>query len=302
VWYHTRRAGNDEPIRHIGYLVCEVPEIERWIVDAINAAWHATDPSTDVLSSFPVTVMETGTTATEGSDSPGHIAYVPNGFSREEFQAFEVFRRLGGALASGARMIGWHSWMANNTGAFAGHGLRDDTGDDTALPEDATQRRSWFAYRRFTSLLSDVRLGSMVLPSVSDRSDLEAFLASAGVHPFVVFRYLGTFTAPVLVTARPVGDFHYAWLVLRDPSVQPRGAPQLFASWLGPVRAGRAFNVELGCAVLPGVTPPGHLPSRNTLYGPSTEVDLGSPVEFLPADESGPILLFSTEEILWTVV
>jgi hypothetical protein len=302
-WYHTRRPGNDEPIRHIGYLVCEVAEIEQWIVSAINAAWHATDPSTDVLSSFPVTVLETGMPATDGSDSPGHIAYVPMGFGREEFQAFEVFRRLGGALASGARMIGWHSWMANSTGAFAGHGLRDDTGDDTALPEDATQRRSWFAYRRFTSLLSGMVRGSMVLPEVADRRDLEAFLALVDVHPFVVFRYVGTFSAPPLApTGGPVTGLRYAWLVLRDPSAQPRGVPHLFGTWRGPRWTGRAFIVELGCAVLGGATPPGHLPSQAAVYGPSTEVVLCSPVEFLPADESGPVLLLSTEEILWAVV
>jgi hypothetical protein len=304
-WYHTRRFVDDEHIQHIGHLVCELARIEETLLAAVDAAWtEATRRTETVLGSFPVSVMESGTPATTESDSPGHIVFVPPGMGLEEFQAFEVFRRLGGALASGAHILGWHSWMANNSGAFAGHGLRDDTGDEMTPPEEEPQRPSWFAYRRFTSLLSCTARGSMVLPKVADRDALVSFLASGDVHPFVVFRYEGTFSAPPLgTTGRPVTGLRYAWLVLRDPSVPTPGVLRLLATWRDPAWTGRALNVELDYRqIAPGATLPGQFPVQEAVYGPSTEADLCSPMEFLSGRESGPVLLFSTEEILWAVV
>jgi hypothetical protein len=174
-WFHAGELNADDHIRHIGYLVCEVAEIERTIVEEANARWQMTTGRTDetVLSSYSVSVMETGTSAIQTS------LFVPTGLSglpvtgsgdpaspREVFQAWEVVRRLGGALASGARMVGWHSWMSRSTAANAGFGLREDGQSEDQAATEATQRASWFVFQRLTSLLSGALFGRMVIPEV----------------------------------------------------------------------------------------------------------------------------------------
>ncbi|MDP2622367.1 MAG: hypothetical protein Q8Q29_01045, partial [Actinomycetota bacterium] len=100
-WYHRHKG----ELRHIGYLVEEVKLI-REALDDIG------------LGGAPVTVFETGVSL---DDPTPATSVVP-----EVFQSDEVWRRLGGVLASPARVAGWHSFMSWDTENFAAMGLRED--------------------------------------------------------------------------------------------------------------------------------------------------------------------------------
>jgi hypothetical protein len=221
---------------------------------------------------------------------------------RELFQAFEVCRRLGGGLASGARYVGWHSWMAGLGTPFEGHGLREDRNDESAEAWLAIQRPSWFVYRRLATALAGTVAGQMVLPDVADRAELEEFLADHEVHHFVVFRYVGTFGGEA---AAPMDDtvFRYAWLVFRDPTVQQNREWRLFARWMTPSRGGTAIRVFfLPASVVPDSTHDG-LPLCEDAYPASTEVTLTASYTEITFDVWGtPILLFSDEEIEWRLL
>jgi len=123
-------------------------------------------------------------------------------------------RRIGGALASGAEVAGWHAWMDMQTGSFAGTGLRDDSGPDGTDPAvvdvaDSTQLWSWFVYRRLSEILGGGRLryGHLLLPEAKDRGQLSALLEAGGpASRLVVFEYFLT------------GPPRRAYLVLVDPS------------------------------------------------------------------------------------
>jgi hypothetical protein len=245
--------------------------------------------------------METGCSATQG--------FVPAGLDREVFQAFEVCRRLGGALASGATLAGWHSWMSGDTGAFAGHGLRVDTGSEDAPAEDATQRLGWFLFQRLASILADQARGSfavegaMVLPEVADRAELVSFLRSEDAHAYVVFRYRGSFTAPNPAAPSPLtkSSFSYAWLVLRDSSFIPTRSSTLSCSWTDPSTGGTAILVPLVPYATSGSATEAGLPVEVADFDPSTEIEIASPLALALDPSAGPVLLLSDAEISWAV-
>lgn len=272
-------------------------EIEERAVEAANAQWReSTKKDEDVLDSFPVSVMETGTSAIAGQCFfPASLASL----TPEEFQAREVVRRLGGALASGARLVGWHSWMAGDTAQFAGHGLREDTQAEDAPAFLAEQRLSWFAFQRLASLLGHTESGGMVLPSVTNRADLRGFLISPRRHPFVVFRYEGSFLAPGL----PGHQYRLAWLALRDPAMlEVVPGLHLFAEETS-AGAGKICQVPILDPFVSPIhaAPTTGLPLRETTYPTSTALRLPSWVEFLADPTDPPVLLLSDVEINWKV-
>jgi hypothetical protein len=221
--------------------------------------------------------------------------------AREAFQAWEVVRRLGGALASGARMVGWHSWMSRSTATSVGFGLREDGQPEDHPAAEATQRVAWFVFQRIATLLSGAMFGRMEIPAVSTRAGLEVFLASDDAHAIVVFHYLGSFTAPAwLATTGSSPTFSHAWIALRDPSFVGPQVSTLWASWSEPTSKGTAVRFPLLFASLsPAVS--GALPLRLPSYAPGTEVALSSPVEFALRLSDGPVFLLSDEEIDWWV-
>ena len=200
--------------------------------------------------------------------------------------------QAGGALASGAAFAGWHSWMSGKGTAFAEFGLRVDIGDEDADPAEAHQRESWFMFQRFAALLAGVLRGSMVVPDVASRAELETFLSSSDYHPFVVFMYRGSFAS---------GTCSYAWLVLRDPSFLGSSAHQLFARWTDPTAGGTAQEVPLLYADPGTEAASSGLPYRVPTYDANAEIDLGSWLEFPLVEADGPVLLFSDAEIEWLV-
>lgn len=104
-------------------------------------------------------------------------------------RSMSVWMRLSVALAGGADIVGWHTFMSDNglIGAgeesqFAAMGLRRDQHDRDVAPSAAQQRVSWFAYQRMTRLLGSVVSTTILLPEPSrvgsDHSDLEELIAT----------------------------------------------------------------------------------------------------------------------------
>ena len=224
-WYHCNAAADEsDPIRHIGYLVHEVEALREAVRAGVEKAISPddyTEELTALLNAFPISVMENGGL---GADT-GNAAnpFVADDATEEEaadaleqFQAWDVWRRVGGALASEASTVGWHAWMASDTGALAGTGLRvtpDTAGGD---PAEAVPRRSYLAFRRLTQLLSKVSTGRMLLPDTESRDDLAARIANFpddGDVSLVVFEYEGEFQVDDTPTCS------YAYLVFREPSM-----------------------------------------------------------------------------------
>jgi hypothetical protein len=209
-WYH-RREGE---MLHIGYLVFEIEELRQAVFNAV--ATYNTEVDSGDFADFPVSVFESGW----GLDTSKNG--LPAGTSSmtaeelESFQAAEVWRRIGGALAGNADIVSWHSWMSTKpspTAQFAEMGLRLDTADTDGDASVAEQRPSWYAYALLAQLLGDrAGSGSMVLPRVGSRAALESALMidsfRAGV---VVFEYqLDSGVAGL------AGE--WAYMVLRDPA------------------------------------------------------------------------------------
>ena len=226
-WYH-RNTTTGTQLAHIGLLSHEITELR----DALKAGFESglrtiLDPGEDpkdYLPDLPVSVYETGTSVTDalptevtwsggGPFDPGS-SYTLSESSGAEQQARDLVRRVGGALASGAEVAGWHAWMDMATGTFTGTGLRDDSWPESSSPGTGLARRSrqlwsWFVFQRLAEYLGGgrVRYGRVLLPDSTSRSDLEAMLASGDPSVgLVVFEYFLTEPA-----AR-------AYLVLLDPA------------------------------------------------------------------------------------
>ena len=132
---------------------------------------------------------------------------------RELFQAYEVWRRLGGALAAGVDSAGWDTWMALYSSAegeagreFWATGLRLDTGSPRTPASVATQRSSCYAFRRFTEQLGETVSAKMLWPSPPD----DVGYAPVNDTDFVV---IIEFVIGSVLTRR------FAYLLLIDPTL-----------------------------------------------------------------------------------
>lgn len=175
--YHWYFIGDELTPRHIYHLVREARELELALRRAL------------AVEEADVTVLETGVSVYQGSSYPDQ----PN-------QARELWRRLGGALASRATAVAWHSWMASSSdteATWVGFGLREDVSDGTSPTEDAVARLSWGSFHLLAKHLR-VKRGRMLHPT---RLDAEPESGTA----LVVFEYL-------------LDSSDYAYLVLVDPT------------------------------------------------------------------------------------
>jgi hypothetical protein len=286
---------HDEPdlIRHVGYLPLEVAEIFDAVGDGLaDGLYQAgftypsafSDYGQPVLDAFRVTVMENGCSG----DSRGR-SHCPAEFaSQEDFQAFEVWRRVGAALASRAESAGWHSWMAGQldprSPEFGGFGLRQDTGADSDPASNAVQRPSWFSFHRLSHALGDVVSGRMLLPSVAGTSQLAAFLQSDARHPAVVFEY-----------QRSTVLLPYAYLAFADP-MEPADVTSALLWFSSP---GSVWRLD--------VSPSQYmrsihssLPTNIPLYRPSVPVPSSSLLLLRRGDL--PILLYASAPITWSTL
>lgn len=202
-WYH-RSPGTE---RHIGYLIQEVSQLRALLDERISSKCH-------------ITIMETGV-AVDADFVPlvkrGLTSGSATSLERLDgdlFQSNEIWRRLGGVLASAAVSAGWHSWMSGFPEAFELMGLRvDDSRDSATYASAAHTRWSWFAFERLTSMLGDVVAGRMILPEIESLSELSSMTKADGL---VVLEFtLGAASSAI---------GRYAYLVFYDPTAAANGA------------------------------------------------------------------------------
>jgi hypothetical protein len=93
------------------------------------------------------------------------IYFYPAGIERNVFQAHELWRRLGCALAAPTTCVGWHSWMSVDSTGFRFMGLRTDLATDAANADQATPRLVYYAFQRFKRWLGDVKVGRALMRS-----------------------------------------------------------------------------------------------------------------------------------------
>jgi hypothetical protein len=299
-WYHHQR----EDTCHVGFMVHEVNDVFAYVEDGLREGLNEAvdrrilesrqvdEIASSVMDRFEVRVSETGCSADPRGTTKLPETYFP---VREDFQAFEVWRRLGGALASRASGGSWHSWMAGNSGTYRGFGLRRDTGPENAPASAATPRKSWFAYQRLTEQLGEVASGGMVFPDSPSRSTLQRDLHSSAapgvVDPLVIFEYrLGSGTWP------------WAYLVLADPLAANTVSPvtMVVPRWVAGY-IGTAVRVPIQpSSTRIGIPTMGsdELPVGVASYDSSWSFRLGSPLFVHTGDM--PVLIKSSGRIRWT--
>jgi hypothetical protein len=237
------------------------------------------------MAAFELRVTETGCAgAREGGTQK------PACFSADrDFQAFKVWRRLGGALASRAWLASWHSWMAGGSDVYLTFGLREDSGGEDAPSTEALPRPSWFAFQRLASQLANVCGGRMVLPDTRNRAELLLRTQRGPVDPLVVFEY-------DLDTALP---FRFAYLVLADPLAGDTVAQDACAyhAWDGQAGTAVQVPVESGPAVYSLLLMDGKLPSASVTWAAPWSFPVGETLHLRLGDM--PVLIKSTARIAW---
>lgn len=210
-WYH-RREGE---MLHIGYLVFEIEELRQAVFNAV--ATYNTEVDSGDFADFPVSVFESGWGLDTSKNGLPAGTSAMTADELESFQAAEVWRRIGGALAGNADIVSWHSWMSTElspSAQFAMMGLRLDTAGTDSDAFIAVQRPAWFAYSLLSQLLGDrVSSGSMVLPRVGSRAELGTALAMDGNRAGAVVLEFRLDSGVVGLASQ------WAYLVLRDPSL-----------------------------------------------------------------------------------
>ena len=299
-WYHDESGKTC----HVGYFVHDVEELRGVVEDGLRAGLEdAADRGLldrglideyvlTTMADFVITALETGCPAVGNEDNS-----LPPGFdSHVHFQAFEVWRRLGGALASSAVAAGWHDWMSPQSGGFAAFGLRADTGAEDSPTEFAFPRDSWFAYQRLASLLGNVTIdgGRMVLPSVADRGELSRTYPPSGSRfspladrsPAVVFEY-----------QREDSDYPWAYLLFADPwgTLLTEGDAYLIAHARSGAAAVRVPTEPDSIVVLPSSA--GSLPERSATYSGWWSALTGMPIHLRRGDM--PVLVLAKGKIEW---
>lgn len=142
--------------RHISHMVADAAAI-RSLLDSRG---------------FTATQLDLLQTGTSVLDSDDHVPAWAAG-DREVFQATEVWRRLGGALACGATRVGLQAWMSDSgpidpsdepSREYYGMGLRADAAKPMASARRSVQRPAWFAFQRLASILGTVTSGELLHP------------------------------------------------------------------------------------------------------------------------------------------
>ncbi len=300
--YHFRPADGEGPI-HAGLLALELSDLRDAIVqglDDIVVEDEDRDRQLALFADFPLTCIETTTTVVSPSESDVSAADKPDfqpfsSVGYETFQAWEVWRRLGSALAANARVAGWHSWMgatarepdAKRDTPFAGSGLREDIVE----ADLGTRRFAWTAVKALAAHLGRASWGQVLLPVATSRDELLELAtgATGDEDRVVVFEYrVGSSAAP---------EYWY-YLVLVDPAVQPdRSWPDAGVQAVGAVDGEDLAAIDeylfLGLAG-------GHGSRHDTPVARSLPLQLiVKDATFSPATLTRPRLFGSTRRVSW---
>ncbi len=274
-WYFRGVADGDTiGARHVARLVWQVDEIRQVLVDQ-GLPWTG------------VTVFESGSSVLAHPDGgSGGLQFVPTGWTREDFQAREVFRRLVGAAASGALAGGWHSYQSvRGNGPFAGMGVRADTAGVNA--QDMLPRPSWYAYQRLTGVFGAWLGCAMVLPSSLGVNDDSRRQQDAVVVEF---------TLP----SGSEGTWAYGYVCFLDPWRNTGSVDVQFASTRATAATSFGFPPFARTTVTPA--PGGDIPSATAYYGAPAAFTVGTSPATVSLDRGDyPLLLLSNERLSWSL-
>lgn len=242
-WYHRSESQR----RTVLYLQHELDELRESLVEGIVGVTGSDEDTVTsveavvsnlVLTNFESSASATGygaavvptydwlpawfavSTDTSLPRRPGSIG--PLAEARLAHQAQEVWRRLGGALASGVRVAGWHAWMSGSIGAFVGCGLRDEGGvqgsasailDRTAA--QSTQRPAWFSLERLAGILGgQITSARVAWPSLGSRAEVAAFESAVRVASHDPSSADWSAACPALVLENHLPDATAEWVYL----------------------------------------------------------------------------------------
>ena len=280
-WYH-RKSGQE---LHIGYLIHEVDEIQSLLDKYISTECAITIMETGVAvrNDFAPRVKrrktsKTGPFVDDLVDLEGYL-----------FQSNEIWRRLGGVLASGATGAGWHSWMSGFPEDFELMGLRYDGSDRKYLPaKEADTRWSWFSFARLSTVLGEVYAGQMILPVISSRSDLLAMSKADGL---VVLEFTLSSSLSMLQ--------QFAYLVFYDPTGAANGATVEVSSTFSVVHASLVSTRINGPPTSTGGSQI-NLPTGLATFDPDALLTL--PTVLTVYKEDSPLLILSDRRLQWANV
>lgn len=192
--------------------------------------------------------------------------------------------------------MGWHSWRARpESGAvFDGFGLRDDR--RPAPPPFVRQRKSWFAYQRFTSIVLSTSAVQMLLPT-----SLEIDASSDESDDVVVIEFRGLLREPDMGKL-----FSWGYLLLVDA-----WRDTLTAFTLVPRRRGATTPLDLGSVVEVGTIPgaistptvisPEDYPYGSSVFPASVNVAVGGLTMISLQASNGPRLFLSSAQLSWSI-
>jgi hypothetical protein len=285
-WYH-RREGE---MLHIGYLVFEIEELRQAVHNAVASHVHEIDSS--AFADFPVTVFESGWGLDRSKNGfPAGVSSMKDD-EMKAFQAAEVWRRIGGALAGGADIASWHCWMAATGGQFVQMGLREDSSGPTTVAAAAIPRPAWYAYSMLSDLLGDrVLSGNMVLPRVSSRAMLKSALH---IDPHRTGAVVLEFRLDSDISGLAGG---WAYMVLRDPAQV--STARLVASPATPTITGaERYEIDYNESLVVIGTQT-ELEVYSLSYSPTT-VSVGGGLTVAPT--WSPVLYFCSGQLVWRAV
>lgn len=261
--------------RHIWHLYREVALV-RESLDALS------------LPDVQIVVLDTGISVTDADE------FCPAWMSDpEEFQAYEVWRRLSGALAAGARAAGWDAWMATRDTLTAVHdhdegygkGLREDGWPVTEPAALAVPRESWIAFQRFTELLGGITSGGFVHPTFGVHAE---FVPRDEDHLIVLRFRLGLTSA-----------YSHAYVILIDPGAPSHAAWHIRAEWAGSAGTLVRFDTESRVRSPPSGGDILALPEVVAYFPSSSEETL--PWEFGLRPSTSVRVMHATKSVRWTV-
>ncbi len=277
-WYFrgiTSSKEGDEKIgyRHVARLAWQVDEIRAILAD-------------QGLVGTGVTVFESGSSVLANPAGAKDEQFVPTGWTREAFQAREVFRRLVGAAASGALAGGWHSYQSvRGEGSFAGMGVREDVEGITA--EEMAPRPSWYAFQRLTDILSDWMGCSMVLPtSLAVDEDSK--------------RQVDAVVVEFLLPSGSEGTWAYGYVCFLD-AWRKSGSVDVECKSSRSVTV-TSFKPTPFSTVTVEPAPGGELPSAQAYYSAPATFTVGTSPTTVSLDRGDyPMILLSKERLSWSL-
>lgn len=284
-WDHRADKDSEEGVKrvgplHIGHLKREIALVHEVVAVA-------------GLERLSIYVLDTGQSVSDDDE------VVPTWMSdRETFQAYEVWRRVAGAVACGAAVSGWRSWMSSDTEAESTHGeegygmgLRDDEfgNSGTYAVAGAVPRLSWFAYQRLVETLGGVPAAHLVYPEVRGTDEPEI---GNGITGLLIYRFSN-------LAAELFGSGTYVYLLLADATAFGSDGWCVAMDWANPASA--SDGTCSSRATLPSAisSAGAGLPIGTATWDPDTRVPVPATIGVQTGE--APLLLVTNHPLVFAV-